>query len=513
MTRLRNLVLVLGDQLNTDSSALRGFDPGRDLLWMAEVAAESTHVPSHKARTALFLAAMRHFRDDRRNAGWTVNYRELGEHEHPDLAAALSATLDDHSPERIIVTQPGEWRVLAMLRDTAKAADIPLEVREDKHFLVALITFSTWLKGRKAPRMEHFYRWQRAETGILMTDEGPEGGHWNFDSENRHRFDSQGPGMLPAPVSFEPDEITRGALDAVREHLPANPGQLDHFDWPVTREQALCALDDFITHRLAAFGPYQDAMWTGEPWLYHSRLSAALNLKLLDPREVIDASVSAYRDKQAPLASVEGFVRQVLGWREYVRGLYWNRMPEFAEANALGAEWDLPAFYWTGETDMRCLAESIGQTLEYGYAHHIQRLMITGLFSLLYGVRPEAIHQWYLGIYVDAVEWVELPNTVGMSQYADGGFLASKPYVASGRYIQRMSNYCEHCPFDPTKATGERACPFTTLYWDFLVRHKDRFGRHPRTALMWRNLERKPEGFADRVTTAAGHLREKIAAL
>ncbi|MGB0722201.1 MAG: cryptochrome/photolyase family protein [Gammaproteobacteria bacterium] len=512
MNRPRHLVVVLGDQLDPCSPALVDFDPQRDLLWMAELVDESRHVPSHKTRSALFLSAMRHFRDEQRATGRTVDYRALGEHPHDDLANALSDALAEHGPERLVVTQPGEWRILKIIEETARAAGVPLDIREDTHFLVSSSAFTSWLKGRKAPRMEHFYRWQRAETGILMNAGEPEGGRWNLDSENRHSFDARGPGMLPAPLGFEADATTRAAIEAVQDHLGGNPGGLERFDWPVSREQALAALADFISHRLSAFGPYQDALWTGEPWLYHSRLSAALNLKLLNPREVIDAALEAYRDKRAPLSSVEGFIRQILGWREYVRGLYWNRMPEFAEANALGADQDLPGFYWTGETDMRCLREAIGQTLEYGYAHHIQRLMITGLFALLYGVRPEAIHRWYLGVYVDAVEWVELPNTIGMSQYADGGFLASKPYVASGQYIKRMSNYCDRCPYDPAQATGERACPFTTLYWDFLVRHKDRFAKHPRTALMWRNLERKPDGFAGGVTTAARHLRERIAA-
>ena len=258
----------------------------------------------------------------------------------------------------------------------------------------------------------------------------------------------------------------------------------------MTREQALQSLDDFVAHRLAAFGPFQDAMWTGEPYLHHSALSAALNLKLLDPREVIDAAVAAYHDGRAPLASVEGFVRQVIGWREYVRGVYWSEMPGYLDRNALVADRPLPGFYWTGETDMACLREVIGQTLETGYAHHIQRLMVTGLFALLLGVRPREIHEWYLAVYVDAVEWVEAPNTLGMSQYADGGLLGSKPYAASGRYIQRMSNYCTGCRYAPDKATGETACPFTTLYWDFLLRHEQRFARHPRAGMQWRNLAR-----------------------
>jgi deoxyribodipyrimidine photolyase-related protein len=279
----------------------------------------------------------------------------------------------------------------------------------------------------------------------------------------------------------------------------------------VTRDQALAALEDFIEQRLELFGPYQDAMWRGEPWLYHARLSAALNLKLLDPREVIEAAIAAGRAGRAPLASVEGFVRQILGWREYVRGIYWHAMPGYLERNGLGAQHHLPAFYWHGDTDMQCLAQVLRQTLEYGYAHHIQRLMVTGLFALLYGVQPRQVHEWFLAVHVDAVEWVELPNTLGMSQHADGGLLGSKPYVASGRYIQRMSNYCDGCGYDPTERVGERACPFTTLYWDFLIRHEQRFAEHPRAAMQWRNLRHLDDVQRCEVQQQAQRLRAKLA--
>jgi len=338
--------------------------------------------------------------------------------------------------------------------------------------------------------MEHFYRFVRRRSGGLMTADGPVGGESNLDRQNRRRFAKQGPGILPSPQAFAPDAMTRTVLELVERRFAGHPGALNHFDWPVTREQALVALEDFVAHRLPAFGPYQDAMWIGEPWLYHSRLSAALNLKLLRPREVLDAVVTAHEAGQVALSSAEGFVRQVLGWREYVHHIYQTRMPALLTENALDAHQALPAFYWTGETEMACLRETLTQTLEYGYAHHIQRLMVTGLFALLLGVEPRQVHEWYLAIYVDAVEWVEAPNTLGMSQYADGGQLASKPYVASGRYLQRMSKDCQSGRFDPGAAEGDRACPFTLLYWDFLIRHAERFAQHPRTALQWRQLQR-----------------------
>jgi deoxyribodipyrimidine photolyase-related protein len=301
-------------------------------------------------------------------------------------------------------------------------------------------------------------------------------------------------------MRFPPDAITREVIALVESRFASHPGKLEAFDWPVTPADARAALEDFIAHRLADFGTYQDAMWTREPWLYHSRIAAAMNLKLLDPRDAIAATERAYRAGRVPLASAEGFIRQILGWREYVRGLYWLYMPAYAEGNALGAQEPLPVFYWTGETEMACLRDAIGQTLTYGYAHHIQRLMVTGLYALLLGIEPKAVHEWYLAVYVDAVEWVELPNTIGMALYADGGIMASKPYVATGKYIDRMSDYCKGCRFDPAQSTGETACPFTTLYWDFLMRHEPMLAKNQRMALQVKNLKRLS---ADQRTTIA----------
>ncbi len=318
------------------------------------------------------------------------------------------------------------------------------------------------------------------------------------------------PAGCPPRSPLPPDATTRAVLELVERQLPSNPGRLDAFDWPVTRTDALAALEDFVAHRLPLFGRWQDAMWRGEPWLYHARLSAALNLKLISPREVCTAAEDAWREGRAPLDSVEGFVRQVLGWREYVRGIYWREMPGYLERNALQAGHALPAFYWTGETDLACLRETIGQTLALGYAHHIQRLMVTGLFALLWGVRPREVHEWYLAVYVDAVEWVELPNTLGMSQYADGGLLASKPYVATGKYLARMGNYCDGCRYRPDRAHGADACPFTTLYWDFLARHRERFVRHPRLALQVRNLDRLSDKELAAIAARVDELRQTL---
>jgi deoxyribodipyrimidine photolyase-related protein len=457
---------------------------------MAELPEESEHVHSHKARTVLFLSAMRHFAAGLQVRGIPLHYLRLGEHPHRGFADALAAELGTGRPQRLILVQPGDLRVLEKVRAAARRAGIPLEVREDRHFLLGLGAFEDWARDRKGARLEHFYRFMRRRRGVLMDGRDPVGGSWNFDKENRRSFGREGPGMIPPPRAFPPDDSTREVMATVEDHFAHHPGSLARFDWPVTPDQAQQALDDFIAHRLPAFGPFQDALWTGEPYLYHSRLSAALNLKLISPQAVIQAAVAAYEGGDAPLASVEGFVRQILGWRELVRGLYWLHMPGYLEMNSLVAERPLPGFFWTGETEMRCLAETIRQTLDYGYAHHIQRLMVTGLFALLLGVMPREVHAWYLAVYVDAVEWVELPNVLGMSQFADGGIIGSKPYAASGKYLQRMSNYCSHCPYDPGEALGEGACPFTTLYWDFLMRHEERFKDHPRAGMQWRNLAR-----------------------
>jgi deoxyribodipyrimidine photolyase-related protein len=490
---VRHLVVVLGDQLDAGSAALDGFAPARDLIWMAEVAGESEHVVSSKVRTALFLSAMRHFRDAQRALGRRVEYVKLDAPGNTQtLSGELARALAASRPERVVMVQTGEWRVERDLAAEAKLAGVPLEVRPDRHFLCSPEEFRAHAAGRKQLRMEFFYREMRRRHRVMLDDDGePLGGQWNFDHDNRESFGRAGPPRpLPAPRRFPPDETTREVLEMVARRFPRHPGDLAAFDWPVTPADAQRALDDFVEHRLADFGRYQDAIWCGEPWLFHSLISAAMNLKLLDPRAVITVVERAVRAQRVPLAAGEGFIRQVLGWREYVRGVYWLNMPEYLERNALGATEPLPGFYWTGDTAMVCLRDALGQTLRLGYAHHIQRLMVTGLYSLLLGVDPKRIHEWYLGVYVDAVEWVELPNTLGMSQYADGGVMASKPYVATGKYLQRMGNACASCRFDPAKATGEAACPFTTLYWDFLLRHETLLRGNQRMALQVKNVAR-----------------------
>ena len=490
---VRHLVLVLGDQLALDASAFDDFDPATDAVWMAEVAEESTHVRSSKTRSVLFLSAMRHFAQTLRNNGRRVHYLRLDDAENPGtLADALAQTIAALRPSRLVLTAPGDWRVLTALRDCAERHGLALELRDDRHFFCTVRDFAAHARGRKQLRMEYFYREQRRRHGVLMDGDKPVGGQWNFDADNREAFPKSGPVDVPPAFRVPPDAITREVMALVAKHFPDHPGTHADFAWPVTRDDALKALQSFIQDRLPQFGRWQDALWPNEPALWHAQISAALNLKLLNPREVVAAAEAAFQRGHAPLASVEGFIRQILGWREYVRGIYWTQMPDYLARNALQAEAALPDFYWTGETPMTCLADAIGQTLRYGYAHHIQRLMVTGLYALLLGVAPQAVHEWYLAVYVDAIEWVELPNTLGMSQAADGGLMASKPYIASGKYIERMSagSLCARCRFRPAERVGPRACPFTTLYWDFLIRHEALLAANPRTVMQVRNLAR-----------------------
>lgn len=509
MLRFRNIVVVFGDQLDHHSAAFDGFDQHRDLVWMAEVAGEATHVRSHKMRIALFLSAMRHFAAELRAKGVTVEYRDLEARDNRGtLAAEAHAALKKYLPERIIGVEPGEIRVEEMLKTVAAEARVPLEIRADRHFFCDKPTFAAWAGKRKQLRMEYFYREMRQRHNVLMQAGKPAGGEWNFDAENRGRFGKDGPVNIAAPLAFPPDDITRAVLPMVDKHFSKHPGSLAHFDLPVTAAEAERALTDFLHHRLSHFGLFQDAMWTQEPFLYHARISAALNLKLLSPRKVVAAAESAYQTGKAPIEAVEGFIRQILGWREYVRGIYFTYMPQYAKRNALKAHQPLPDFYWDGQTEMNCLRETVGQLLEYGYAHHIQRLMVTGLFALLFGADPVAVHEWYLAMFYDAVEWVELPNSMGMSQFSDGGIMASKPYAATGKYIARMSNYCQGCRFKPDQSTGADACPFTTLYWNFLLEHEEMLAKNQRMSLQVRNLARLKPSQKEAIVSAAAQIRE-----
>jgi len=492
---MNTLLLVLRDQLSRSSAALEALDPARDAVAMTEADVHRGPFPEHKQRLALGWAAMRHFRDDLRAQGYPVHYEPIDAADRSDGAAAfLRRRIERHRPSQVRLIEPGRAALRNALVDVCEETGVSVEVWADDHFLVTHRDFEAWADGRKQLTLEYFYREQRRRHDVLMTEDGePVGGEWNYDDENREAFGPEGPGLLPDGPPFERDELTETVLDRVRTDWADAPGTLDDFRWPVTPAQAETALEDFVEHRLPQFGTYQDAMWIGRAFLYHSRLSAALNLRLLDPLAVVRRAEEAYHTGHAPLNAVEGFVRQVLGWREFVRGVYWLHAPEYPERNALDAGRELPDFYWTADTDMQCLSDCVGQVREHGYTHHIPRLMVIGLFGLLYGVDPQQMNAWHEAMYVDAWEWVSAPNMIGMALYADGGIVGTKPYTASGKYIDRMSNYCSHCRYDPEQATGDDACPFTSLYWHFLDRHRERFASNPRMNFQLANVRRKDD--------------------
>lgn len=514
---VRHLILVLGDQMDRESAAFEDFDRDQDAIWMAENAGEATHVRCHQLRLVYFFSTMRHFRDACQAAGDHVIYHELtddGRHDSgPDFAAILKTTVRDARPQKLIVLEPGDWRVWKMLEQAADALNLPLEIRADTSFYCSMHEFKQWADGRKTMKLEHFYREMRKRHDVLMEGSDPIGQQWNYDHDNRVTFGKKGPPPITKPGTIEIDTVTRDVIAMVKKRFSDHPGPSDGLttlDFPVTQQQAQAYLDDFIRHRLPNFGTYEDAMWTDEPVLYHSRLSALINSHLLRPRACVDAAVAAYKRGDAPLNSVEGFVRQILGWREFVRGLYGLKMPEYIEMNHLACEpeRDVPAFFWDGQTEMACVHQSMKSVLNFGYAHHIQRLMVLGLYALLLGVHPRKFHDWHMAMYLDAIDWVSLPNTLGMSQYGDGGIVGTKPYCASGNYINKMSNYCGSCRFDYKKSHGEDACPFTTLYWDFLDRHRDKFTDHQRMVFQMKNLDRKPDVELEKIRAQAEKLKK-----
>ncbi|NND59942.1 MAG: cryptochrome/photolyase family protein [Gammaproteobacteria bacterium] len=505
--KTRRLILILGDQLDSGSVALRSSNKDEDRIVMIETGDEAGHVWNHKHRIAIFIAAMRHFAADLGKRGWQVHYRSLVD-DCPSIAAGLKDAITQFDPESVHMLEAGEWRLEKAIADTCNDSNCELITHEDQHFLCTRKQFAQWAEGRKSLRMEYFYRELRRQHDVLMDGDKPLNGQWNFDKSNRESFGRDGPGELPPRLQFEPDNVTREVLAEVGERFADHPGSLENFFWPVTAQQAQRALDDFIDNRLACYGRYQDAMWQGEPYLYHALLGSSINLHLLDPRDVIAAAEQALHDGKAPIEAVEGFIRQILGWREFIRGIYWLKMPGYAERNHYGHERELPDWFWTGDTEMNCLQQTIGDTLAHGYAHHIQRLMIVGNFALLAGLRPAAVSDWFLAVYVDAVEWVELPNVLGMALHADGGLLGSKPYVSTGSYINRMSNYCKGCRFDPKARTGEDACPFTTLYWDFLARNRKELEKNPRMARVISNLDRWSPQERGAITRAAQQFRK-----
>ncbi|WP_347304286.1 cryptochrome/photolyase family protein [Croceibacterium sp. TMG7-5b_MA50] len=487
------LVPILGDQLTPTLASLAGRTPADTVLLMMEVAEETTYVRHHKAKIALILSAMRHFAAEMRDAGWQVDYVALEDAGNTgSFAGEIARAATRHGASAVQMVEPGEYRVMQDLRALQADSPVPMRILPDDRFICSLPEFYSWAAGRRELRMEFFYRQMRQETGLLMDDGEPTGGQWNYDRDNR----APPPRQLdaPAPPRFTPDAITAEVIAMVERLFPGHFGDLAAFGWPVTAQQAEEAATAFMTQRLPHFGTWQDAMLHGEDALFHSLLSTSLNCGLLDPLDLCRRAEAEYRAGRAPLNAVEGFIRQIIGWREFIRGMYWLKMPAMRDANWFGAELPLPDFYWTGETDMRCMADCVRSTRDNAHAHHIQRLMVLGNFALIAGVRPQELEDWFLVVYADAYEWVELPNVAAMALFADGGTLASKPYAASGNYINKMSDYCGACRYDVQQKTGPDACPFNPLYWHFMARNRDKLEPNRRIGRVYATWDRMSEG-------------------
>lgn len=501
--------MILGDQLSSTISALQDIDIEHDIVLMVEVQAETRYVRHHKQKLVLIFSAMRHFALALGDRGINVDYVQLDASENTGtFTGELERALNRHHVDRIVVTEPSEWRVWQMLQGWKEAFDVPVEVRVDDRFFCTRDEFATWAGSRTTLRMEYFYRHMRRKTGWLMQADTPQGGRWNYDADNRKSLSSDV--TIPFTPGFEADVITLEVMTLVSHHFVDHFGDLESFSWATTQDHALKAMHHFIAHCLPRFGDYQDAMKTGEDYLFHSLLSPYLNIGLLHPRQVCEAALDAYRQGAAPLNAVEGFIRQILGWREYIRGIYWLYMPAYPKSNYFNATRSLPAFYWTGDTDMNCLHEVIDTTRHNAYAHHIQRLMVTGNFALLAGIAPHEVEDWYLSVYADAFEWVELPNTHGMALYADGGQLASKPYAASAAYINRMSDYCANCIYEPQTKLGSAACPLNYLYWYFMIINEAQLKVNPRMAMPYRTLARMSDEKRLEIVTQADAFLEKL---
>ncbi|MAZ40032.1 MAG: cryptochrome/photolyase family protein [Legionellales bacterium] len=486
---MKTLRLILGDQLSKSISSLNDAKSSEDVILMCEVWDESTYVKHHKKKIAFLFSAMRHFADTLQHDGYKVEYIQLNDKENTgSFYGEVKRAISRYKINQVIITMPNEYRVLNDIKTWEKKLNISVEIRDDDRFLSTPEEFATWAKKKKQLRMEFFYREMRKKHHILMQNDSPEGGQWNYDKENRKppKRDLK----IPKTYEQEPDKITQTVIALVNQQFADHFGDTEPFYFAVTRKQALQALNLFIQERLSHFGDYQDAMLENEPWMFHSHLSFYLNCGLLLPLECIKVVEDAYYEKKIPLNAAEGFIRQILGWREYIRGLYWLKMPDYAQENFFNAKRSLPEFYWSGDTKMNCLRQCVLETQKNAYAHHIQRLMVLGNFTLLTGIHPKYVNEWYLIVYADAYEWVELPNVTGMILFADGGYLASKPYAASGNYINKMSNYCKNCNYKISKKTGEDACPFNYLYWDFLIRNRDKLESNQRVNMLYRTYDK-----------------------
>lgn len=506
---MSTLRLVFHDQLDHNIASLAGCDKKADTILMVEARDEFTHVKHHQKKIAFILSAMRHFAAELQVKKYNLLYVKLDDSENTGtLPQEIKKAIQQLKPQKFVTTWPADHRILTYLNELAHEVNCDFEIREDDRFLASRRDFQKWAENRKEFRMEYFYREMRLKHDILMNAGKPIGGKWNYDAENR-KFPKKNL-EIPNSFSAKPDKTTQDVIKLVAQEFGTHFGDLEPFYFAVTRDQALKALDLFITERLSSFGDYQDAMIEGEPWMYHSHISFYINIGLLNPLECIKKAEEAYYGKKASLNSVEGFIRQILGWREYVRGIYWHFMPKYKDMNFFKADRKLPDFFWTGETNMNCMRQCIMETKENAYAHHIQRLMVLGNFLLLIGANPDEVNEWYLIVYADAYEWVELPNVTGMILFADGGKLASKPYAASGAYIHKMSNYCQNCTYKVDIKNGPEACPFNYLYWDFLDRHHDKLKNNQRLGMIYNTLERMSDDRKAQIRKDAKNFLESL---
>ena len=474
---------------------------------MIESLERSRQKPYHKRKLVLIFAAMRGYADDLRRRGWSVDYRA----ERDDFETPLAEHVREHRPARMRMMAQSEYGVTDGMSAAVARHGLAIDVAPHANFVSTSDEFAELFeRGQSRVTMETFYRRMRKKTGLLMEGDEPVGGAWNFDAENR--LPPKRGMVFPAQPHVPLREHARAAVAMVERHFPDNPGTIGTFDIPTTREDALAYADDFFANRLEGFGPYEDAMVAGEARLYHSRLSALINVGLLHPLELCERAERAYRAGTARLASVEGFIRQLIGWREFIWQTYWRAMPEYRTRNALGADLPVPVFYRDGKTDMFCVGEAMRFVLELGWAHHILRLMVLGNFALLSGIEPQAMTDWFWYMFVDGYDWVMVPNVVGMTLHADGGVVGTKPYAASANYISKMSNYCRSCRYDSKKTVGDDACPYNALYWDFLARNERRFSQNPRMALPLRNWRAKDGAWRAAVRARAAALRQKVRA-
>ncbi|MFM8454379.1 MAG: cryptochrome/photolyase family protein [Gammaproteobacteria bacterium] len=506
---MKTIRFIFWDQLSHSISSLKDIS-AHDTVLMCELRHEVTRIPHHPKKIALWFSGMRHFAEELRNKGINVRYMDFNDSSNTHtLCNEVKRAIHDLGIQKIIVTEPGEYHFLETIKSWEKSLNVHVEIRSDDRFLCSKDEFKSWAHNKKELRMEYFYRNMRKKYDILMEPDGsPTGGLWNYDKENRKPPSSTIRSIKR--ISHKKSDILKSVLDVVRDDFNNHFGDLEPFYYAITRDQALIELDHFIDKILPHFGDYQDAMLKDDAYLYHSLLSSYINMGLLLPLEICQKAEAAYKNRKVALNSAEGFIRQILGWREFIRGIYWLKMPEYGELNTLDAKTPLPEFYWGGKTHMTCISEAVSHTKVHAYSHHIQRLMVTGNFALLAGLDVKEVQEWYLAVYSDAYEWVEMPNTLGMALFGDGGIVASKPYAASGQYINKMSNFCKKCHYDIKDITGPKACPFNALYWNFLQHHRESFSKNPRLSFMYATWDRFEPSKKNAITSKASQILKEM---